>query len=279
MNTKKIPPFPAKGQDIKFKSLDRNALIVLWVCIIVAVATVLILAASANAQFVNLSTRGYIGNNTDQVLIAGFNLKATTKIVIRGVSPPINGKIKDPVLELRNSSGGLVAMNDNQGASSLPTTNPKDAVLEKTLGAGSWTAVVRGKNEKGIALVEVFNMDLLKPATPTPSPTRSPTPTVTPTPSITPTAAPVVFRDYKIAWAYAGDPTSIEARNHGGIANKFHVFYQCTSQSKNFYVGDVREALLSKMKIGDECDFKVIAVYPDGFEGKAPLTMFHKRID
>jgi hypothetical protein len=80
----------------------------------------------------------------------------------------VSGALSDPTVELRNSSGALVASNDNWQtdvsasqvqAKGLAPTNPAESALQATLSPGSYTAVVQGANNAtGIALVEVYDL-------------------------------------------------------------------------------------------------------------------------
>src|SRR5205085_1620805 len=81
----------------------------------------------------------------------------------------ITGALADPVLELRDGSGNLIAMNDDWGNSSqvgeilsstIPPVNPLESAIVATVGAGNYTAIVRGADgASGVALVEVFDLD------------------------------------------------------------------------------------------------------------------------
>jgi len=97
------------------------------------------------------------------------------KILVRALGPslaggpaPIAGALEDPFLELRDASGNLVASNDDWGnspqateiAATIPPSNARESAVIATLGAGNYTAIVRGVgNATGIALVEVFDLD------------------------------------------------------------------------------------------------------------------------
>ena len=75
----------------------------------------------------------------------------------------------DPVLELHNSSGGVVAVNDDwqTGAQAgeiqaavLAPANPAESALIATLSPGNYTAVVSGfGGGQGIGLVEAYEFD------------------------------------------------------------------------------------------------------------------------
>lgn len=108
----------------------------------------------------------------DNVLIGGFIVYGTGQknVVVRAIGPslPVPGALSDPVLELHDASGGLVATNDNWRtaqqdaiiAVGLAPANDLDAALMVTLDTGNYTAVVRGvSNATGVALVEVYDLD------------------------------------------------------------------------------------------------------------------------
>src|SRR5438045_8713292 len=64
----------------------------------------------------NISTRLVVGSG-DNVLIAGFIITGSQpkKILLRALGPalPLNENLADPTLELHDSSGALMATNDN----------------------------------------------------------------------------------------------------------------------------------------------------------------------
>jgi hypothetical protein len=109
-------------------------------------------------------------------MIAGFIISGTVpkKVVIRGLGPSLQdmgvvGFVADPVLELRGSNGPLLG-NDNwqddsaqaaqiQAAGLAPTRSEEAAILA-TLEPGSYTVILRGKNDtSGVGLVEVYDID------------------------------------------------------------------------------------------------------------------------
>ena len=125
------------------------------------------LASDSSAKLAQISTRGRVQTGND-VMIGGFIIANTTsKVIVRAIGPStgIAGSLADPVLELRDGSGELVALNDNwrssQEAEIIATTvEPRDdreSAIVRNLTAGSYTAVVRGAGDTtGIALVEVY---------------------------------------------------------------------------------------------------------------------------
>ncbi len=123
----------------------------------------------------NISTRGLVGTG-DGALIAGFilggNAVATNSILVRALGPSLTGSgvpgaLQDPTLEVFNSSGVLIATNDNWKASQpaqiqatgIALSNDREAAILMRLPAGNHTVVVRGiNNGTGVALVEVYTL-------------------------------------------------------------------------------------------------------------------------
>lgn len=127
-----------------------------------------------NGEAGNISTRGFVGTG-DDVMIAGTILQqipGSTRIVARalglslstaGVSDPL----PDPILELHDSQGALLASNDNWrdgeadalAAVGLAPTNDSESAIFARLQSGAYTAIVRGKNAlTGVALVELYDL-------------------------------------------------------------------------------------------------------------------------
>jgi hypothetical protein len=128
------------------------------------------------ASLGNLSTRLAVQTG-DRVMIGGFIItgEQSKKVVIRGIGPSLaasglTGLLADPTLEIRDSTGRLVAVNDNWdespdknaiSASGAAPTHAKEPAILMTLTPGAYTSILRGKNDTvGIALVELFDLDL-----------------------------------------------------------------------------------------------------------------------
>src|SRR5947207_3783392 len=83
-----------------------------------AAMVVTLFAASARAisSVVNISTRMVVETG-DNVLIGGFIVYGTGQktVAVRAIGPslPVQGALSDPVLELHDSTGALIATNDN----------------------------------------------------------------------------------------------------------------------------------------------------------------------
>ena len=137
------------------------------------------LDATPEAQFANISTRGLVGTD-DAVLIGGLIISseasAQANIVVRALGPSLGtivaGALQDPTLELHDSNGGLVALNDNwrdtqEGiitSTGLEPSDDREAAIFAALPAGAYTAVVHGKDETtGVGLVEAYNIRSTSP--------------------------------------------------------------------------------------------------------------------
>jgi hypothetical protein len=137
------------------------------------------LNSSAASRFGNISTRGLVGAG-ENVMIGGFivgrglgtNGSGSVHVLVRGIGPSlaqqhISGVLSDPVLEIHNANGTLIAQNDNwrstqqaeiQATTIAPTDN-REAAIVATLSQGNYTAIVFGKNNTtGVALVEIYNV-------------------------------------------------------------------------------------------------------------------------
>ncbi len=132
-------------------------------------------------QAFNLSTRGLVSGG-DNVLIGGFIVTGTDpkSVVLRALGPSLSGMglsavLADPVLSVYNSSGTLIAINDNWQddpihsvveANGLAPGNPSEAAVARSLPPGAYTVVVSGKDATaGIGLVELYDISPLSNST------------------------------------------------------------------------------------------------------------------
>jgi CSLREA domain-containing protein len=132
------------------------------------------LDSSADSKLANISTRGLVQTG-DDVLIAGTIVvgEADQKLLICALGPSLSvqGPLSDPTLELRDSSGTVVASNDNwvdspdkqaiMDTGAAPPNNLESAIIHTVSANGAiYTAVVRGVNSStGVAVVEVFALN------------------------------------------------------------------------------------------------------------------------
>lgn len=126
---------------------------------------------TVDSKLANISTRGFV-NEGDDVLIGGTIVlgSGTTTVLFRAIAPSLGGvanALQDPTLELHDGQGNIIATNDNWEesqadairATTIPPTDPREAAIIRSLTAGAYTAVVRGKdNTTGVALVEAYQI-------------------------------------------------------------------------------------------------------------------------
>lgn len=124
------------------------------------------------ATFSNISSRAKVETG-DNVAIAGFIIRGSSskRIIVRalGRTLPIADTLPNPTLELHNSSGRLIAANDNWTTapnrqeifdSGFAPPQPSEAAILTRLDPGNYTAIARGLNAtSGIALVEVYDLE------------------------------------------------------------------------------------------------------------------------
>lgn len=136
------------------------------------------LSANPAPNLVNLSTRGFVGTG-DSVLIGGLIIQGSqaATVVLRAIghslaARAISKPLTDPVIELRNAAGTLVAQNDDwiEDANAetiasyrLDPSNSRESALLQTLSPGNYTALVRAYdngdgNLTGTALVELYDL-------------------------------------------------------------------------------------------------------------------------
>jgi sugar lactone lactonase YvrE len=129
----------------------------------------------AQHKLLNISTRGLVQGGND-VLIAGFivggNGPIGTSILIRGLGPSLSASgvtnpLADPILELRDASGTLLASNNNWRdtqeaaitATTLNPTNDLESAILTSLHGGAFTAILgSATGQPGTGVIEVYNL-------------------------------------------------------------------------------------------------------------------------
>jgi len=132
------------------------------------------LSPGSNSTLANISTRGAVGPQSD-VMIGGFIVNGTigsTRVLVRTAGPSLAAAgvpdaMPDPILELRDVYGTLIASNDNwrEGPeleieeSKLAPSSDLESAIITTLPSGPYTAIIRERNgASGIGLFEVYNL-------------------------------------------------------------------------------------------------------------------------
>lgn len=111
----------------------------------------------------------------DSIGIGGFIITGTgpKHLILRAIGPSLTrfdivDVLADPVLELHGPSGFATITNDNWRdtqeteieATGIPPINDFESAIDVTLMPGTYTAVVRGKNNtSGVALIEIYDLD------------------------------------------------------------------------------------------------------------------------
>src|SRR5437588_716570 len=105
-------------------------------------------------RLANISTRGFVETG-DNVMIAGFIIgNQPTRIIVRGIGPALTragivSPLSDPMLELRDGNGALIAANDNWRsddetkiiATTLAPSEDLEAALVRKLAPANYTAI------------------------------------------------------------------------------------------------------------------------------------------
>ena len=141
------------------------------------------LSPESNSILGNISTRSFVQTD-DNVMIGGFIVQGTQpkRVILRAIGPELNqygvpDPLADPTLELHDSSGALIASNDNwthtiiggiitsdqvrdiRSSGYAPGDRRESAIIAE-LPPGNYTAIVRGVNNTiGVGLVEVYDLD------------------------------------------------------------------------------------------------------------------------
>ena len=129
---------------------------------------------TGNARILQISTRGGVGTG-DNVMIGGFIIQGTVtkKVIVRAIGPSlgafgVTGALSNPMLELHDSSGAMVATNDDWrdiqeqeiSATGLAPSDNLEAAIVADLAPGSYTAIVTGAaGGTGVGLVEVYDLE------------------------------------------------------------------------------------------------------------------------
>ena len=124
------------------------------------------------SELANISTRGFVGSDAT-ALIGGFtsgNGGGSSRVIVRALGPSLGvaGALQNPVLELHDMNGVVVASNNNWqqdvnaaqvSSAGLAPQDSRESALSRALPPAAYTAIVRGnKNTSGVALIEIYNL-------------------------------------------------------------------------------------------------------------------------
>lgn len=125
------------------------------------------------AVLANISSRTFVQTGED-VMIGGFIIDGIVakRVALRAIGPSlanagVSGSLADPVLQIMDSTGSLVATNDSWNipgeevsAIGLAPADAREAALVATLAPGAYSATVSGKAAtSGVALFELYDLD------------------------------------------------------------------------------------------------------------------------
>jgi uncharacterized protein GlcG (DUF336 family) len=137
------------------------------------------LDSTTASQLASVSTRARVQTGSG-VLIGGLNITSQNgdlPVLLRSLGPSlgvfgVSTPLGDPVLEIRNTSGAIVASNDNWKqtqqvaieATGLAPPNDKDAAILTPLRPGTYSIIVHdAAGGSGVALFEAYNLRLPPP--------------------------------------------------------------------------------------------------------------------
>src|SRR4029077_16155366 len=140
------------------------------------------LTPAPNSLLGNISTRSFVRTG-DNVMIGGVIVQGTQprRVIVRAIGPELTqygvpNPLADPTLEMHDSTGALIASNndwqhtiiggiitsdqvrDIQNSGHAPG-DPRESAIIANLPPGNYTGIVRGvNNTTGVALVEVYDL-------------------------------------------------------------------------------------------------------------------------
>jgi uncharacterized delta-60 repeat protein len=129
---------------------------------------------TVDSKLANVSTRGFVGTG-DNIMVGGAIIIGSlpARVLFRAIGPSLTNfgvpnALADPVLELYDGNGGLIAINydwrDDQEAeiiaTGIPPSNNLESAIVRDLIPGNYTAIVHGLNgTTGIAVVEAYGLN------------------------------------------------------------------------------------------------------------------------
>ena len=124
----------------------------------------------------NASTRITVGEG-DNVMIGGLIIggSGTKQLLLRGLGPsltasgtPLPGRLQDPVIELHQGDGRVLATNDDWRSgpvsdiqqTGIPPQDSRESAIIASLDPGNYTVILSDKTgSSGIGLVEIYDLE------------------------------------------------------------------------------------------------------------------------
>jgi hypothetical protein len=176
----------SSGGELSAGAVDTNTNVTVTVNVtiggITATGLQVVVVTPTPSHLGNISTRGLVQTGAANVMIGGFVISGTQpkKVIIHAGGPSLApfglAALSDPNLQLYDSSGAVIAKNDNwqtteifgiitsdqvsdiQNSGHTPSQAADSAIIA-TLAPGAYTAIVSGVNgATGIGIVEVFDL-------------------------------------------------------------------------------------------------------------------------
>jgi len=128
---------------------------------------------TAESKLANVSTRGFVGNGDDVMIVGAIVVGTSPRVLFRAVGPTladvgVPNALGDPLLELYDGNGGLVAANydwrDSQEAeiiaTGIPPSNDLESAIVRDLVPGPYTAIMRDThNTPGNGRIEAYSLN------------------------------------------------------------------------------------------------------------------------
>lgn len=128
---------------------------------------------TAESKLANVSTRGFVGNGDEVMIVGAIVVGTSPRVLFRAIGPTLTdvgvpSALGDPLLELYDGNGGLVAANydwrDSQEAeiiaTGIPPSNDLESAIVRDLVPGPYTAIMRDThNTPGNGLIEAYSLN------------------------------------------------------------------------------------------------------------------------
>jgi hypothetical protein len=128
---------------------------------------------TAESKLANVSTRGFVGNGDDVMIVGAIVVGSAPRVLFRACGPTLTDvgvpdALRDPLLQLYDGNGGLVAANydwrDDQEAeiiaTGIPPSNDLESAIVRDLTPGAYTAIMRDTHDTpGNGRIEAYSLN------------------------------------------------------------------------------------------------------------------------